>query len=180
MTPSPGPDEWPSSEADLPTGWWDMPSTRMAEELERALPADITVSRADTTNEGPVGPSPAFGSLSGTFAADTGPGAFQILLYAPGTSHAARIKCRPYMKSCERILDADGEHIGRLSTDTERGTTYYDLSLLGPDGGAIYMYVGNSTGEKPGYEAPSADVPPLSRGQLRTLAEDPVWTSYRP
>ena len=95
-------------------------------------------------------------------------------------SNANRIKCRAYMKDCERILDGSSEQVGRLTTDVESGTTYYEAVLLGPDGGALYFYVANSTGEKPGYEAPTAEVPPLTLEQLRTLAEDPVWTSYRP
>ena len=67
-----------------------------------------------------------------------------------------------------------------LSTAPSRGRRTSRWSLLGPDGGALYFYVADSTGEKPGYEAPSAEAPPLTLDQLRTLAEDPVWTSYQP
>ena len=95
-------------------------------------------------------------------------------------SNANRIKCRAYMQTCEPILDGSREQVGRLTTDVESGTTYYEAMLLGPGGGALYFYVADSTGEKPGYEAPTAEVPPLTLEQLRTLAEDPVWTSYRP
>jgi len=205
QTPSKGPDEVPDLGAEGPAGWWSMPSARMVDVLAATLPEGVTVTRADTTSEGPDGPSPAIGGLSGTLDAGAGPGAFQILLVQPGldpipdpvtTTDAAgnedtsalasaaalqsRIRCRPVHDTCEQIRNAAGEQIGRVSTNVERGTLLYEVSMLGPDGGALNFTVMNSTGEKPGYEEPSAEVPPLSPDQLRALAEDPVWTSYRP
>jgi hypothetical protein len=38
----------------------------------------------------------------------------------------------------------------------------------------------DSSGEKPGYEPPSASAPPLTTAQLVALAQDPAWTSYEP
>lgn len=205
QTPSEGPDRVPSWDVDGPAGWWSMPSTEMVDVLRATLPEGVTVTRADTTTEGPDGTSPAVGGLFGTLAASTGPGAFQILLYQPdlgptpdpvtttdaaGNEHAtavatsasleSRIKCRRVHDTCEVIRDAGGEPIGRLSTNVEQGTLLYEVSLLGPDGGGLNFTVMNSTGEKPGYEGPSAEVPPLSPGQLRTLAEERAWTSYQP
>jgi hypothetical protein len=208
MTPSEGPDQVPSTGSDHPAGWWDVPSTRMAEALESTLPAGVTLTRADTTTEGPDGPSPATGGLSGTLTAETGPGHFQLVLYpsdldpadvpgpetttdAAGNEHTSgyaqagqtlqqRTRCRGYHDTCLPIHDASGAVIGRASGNVESGTLLYEVFLLGPDGGGLNFTVMNSTGEKPGYEAPTAEVPPLTLQQLRTLAEDPVWTSYRP
>ncbi|MDQ4055545.1 MAG: hypothetical protein M3237_23030 [Actinomycetota bacterium] len=203
MTPSEGPNVVPST--DGPAGWWDMPSTQMVDVLESTVPQGVTVTRADTTTEGPDGPSPAAGGLSGTLDASTGPGAFQIILWQPdlapipdpvtttdaaGIEHTTvfadaaslhgRIQCRAAYDSCAQIRDDSGEVVGRRSTDSHGGTTYHEVALLGPDGGGLYFYVADATGEKPGYEAPTAEAPPLTLAQLRTLAEDPAWTSYRP
>lgn len=63
---------------------------------------------------------------------------------------------------------------------TAQGTTYREAVVREPDGGRVYVYVADSSGEKPGYEAPSASAPPLDADQLRALAQDPVWTSWTP
>ena len=52
--------------------------------------------------------------------------------------------------------------------------------LAAPDGGAVYLYVADSSGEKPGYEQPSATVPPLTTDELVALAQDRAWASYEP
>jgi hypothetical protein len=201
-TESLGPNEVPSTGSESPAGWWDVPSTQMVDTLESLLPAGVTVTRADTTADGLDGPVPAIGGLSGTLTSGAGVGAFQVLLYPPdqtevpdpvtttdaegkehttvmaqATALANRAKCRGYHDNCEPIRDASGEKIGRVSSTTERGTLLYEVFLLGPDGGGLNLTVMNSTGEKPGYEPPSAEVPPLTLAQLRTLAEDPAWTS---
>ena len=202
-TPSKGPDQVPSPGADGPAGWWDVPSTQMVDALKSTLPEGVTVTRADTTTEGPDGPSPGVGGLSGILTAETGPGSFQLLLYAPEgsataverttdaegnldtrltptpTSFASRLKCRDHHESCVPIRDG-GDLVGRASVSLEHGTTLYEVFLLRADGGALNFTVMDSSGEKPGYEDPSGEVPPLTLDQLRALAEDPVWTSYRP
>jgi len=208
MTPSPGPNQVPSSWPELPAGWWDMPSTQMLDHLRQLLPAGVTVETAVTTLDSPGDEDrEANGGLSGTLSASTGPGHFQILLHSPGidpseipdpvtttdaagnehtsmmaqaTQLADKIQCRGYHDTCQPIRDAGGEQIGRVSTNTERGTLLYEAFLLGPDGGGLNLTVMNSSGEKPGYEAPSAQVPPLTTAQLRALAEEPAWTSYEP
>lgn len=189
----------------LPSGWWDMPAKRMLTELRAALPEGVAVTGADLTSDGIDGPIKAIGSLSGVLTADTGPGSFQILLYPPeppvppdpvtttdadGNTHttvqaggetlAQRIRCRDYMTSCQTILDDFGAVMGRVSTDTDQGTTYYEVALLGPDGGGLNLTVMDSSGEKPGYEAPSASEPPLTPEELVALAQDPAWTEYAP
>jgi hypothetical protein len=221
--PTPVPEPSVSDPTTVDDGWWSTPSSQMLRQLERTLPEGVTIKTSDTTLEGvePGQDPEAVGGLWGTLSASTGPGAFQILLYAPelvevsdggsgsatstpsmgvpspgptsddagdehrtmtvsSASNTHRIKCRAYMDTCERIVDAAGQQIGRFTTDSESGTSYFELALLGPDGGALYFYVADSSGEKPGYESPSAEAPPLTPSQLRTLAEDPVWTSYVP
>ena len=103
-------------------------------------PTGVTVSEADVHAESEDGPVKAFGSLHGVLASDAGPGAFQVLLYAPdpteplpgpvtttdadgntetvvevaGQSLAQRLKCRTYMTTCEPLLDDAGTVIGRV------------------------------------------------------------------
>ena len=93
---------------------------------------------------------------------------------------ADRIRCRAYMTTCEPLLDESGATIGRVSTDTDQGTTYYEVALRGPDGGGLNLTVMDSSGEKPGYEDPSASAPPLTTDQLVALARDAAWTTYVP
>jgi hypothetical protein len=173
-----------------PPGWWDVPSRRMLMALRDVLPDGVSVTESDLYLEGTTGRTMATGALLGVLTASTGPGTFQVLLYPPdpevtspegGTPPLSdRIQCEAYMTTCEPLLDPSGATIGRVSTDQERGTTYHEVMLLGPDGGALYFYVADSSGEKPGYEPPSAESPPLSTDQLRALAQDPVWTDYDP
>lgn len=188
-----------------PTGWWDRPSREMAEVLESRLPDAVSVVEVVTTTDGEDPPVESRGDLMGVLEGPTGKGTFQVILYPPAptdvpdpttstdaagnshstahattASHASRIRCRAVRTNCEEIVDGSGDQIGRISTMTERGTLLYEVALLGPDGGALNFTVMNSTGEKPGYEPPTADAPPLTIEQLSALAQDPAWTSYAP
>jgi hypothetical protein len=175
-----------------PPGWWDMPSRRMLTVLRAALPDGVTVTESVRHVEGTTERTMALGGLSGVLTGPTGPGAFQVILYAPDPHEAAspenivvpllteRIRCQSYMTVCEPLVDDSGAVVGRVTTDEESGTTYHEVMLLGPDGGGMYFYVGDSSGEKPGYEAPSAEAPPLSTDQLVALAQDPAWSDYVP
>ena len=165
---------------------------RMLATLKAALPEGVSVVEADLTSDGENGPIKAVGSLTGVLDADTGPGRFQILLYPPqpvpavATDHGGetpfseRVPCRRYMTTCEPLLDGDGAPVGRISTDSDQGTTYHEVFLIGPDGGAFYAYVADSSGEKPGYEDPSASEPPITAAELVALAQDAGWTAYEP
>jgi hypothetical protein len=173
-----------------PPGWWDTPSRRMLTVLRAALPDLVTVTESERHVEGTPEKTMAVGSLHGVLTGPTGPGAFQVLLYPPDPQVTApegdapllaeRARCAANMTSCEPLLDAEGATVGRVSTAEEGGTTYHEVMLLGPDGGGLYFYVGDSSGEKPGYEPPSAEAPPLTTDQLVTLARDPAWTDHDP
>lgn len=178
-SPSPTPSSDPGAQDLAPTGWWDMPSRRMVAVLEDLLPDGVTVTKAELRLEGTTEPTMAIGSLHGVITAATGPGAFQIVLYPPEPTRS-RTRCEASMATCEPLLDASGAVIGRLATGENGGTAYYDVMLLGPDGGALYLYVADSAGEKPGQEAPTASEPPLTPELLVSLARDPAWTDYRP
>ncbi len=208
-TPSPGPDVPPEEWGDVnPPGWWDVPSTDMADTLEALLPAGVSVSSVDTTTEGaePGETHPGEGGLDGVLATGAGPGGFQLLLYPPelapgdvpppvtttdadGNEHtsvyaqaaetyAERTECRASYDACDQLRNAAGDVVGRVMSDSQRGTLLYEAFLLGPDGGALNFTVMNSTGEKPGNEAPSAPTPPLTTGQLADLIQQPAWTAY--
>lgn len=180
-TPSPtsgaAPDE--AVQEERAQGWWDMPSRRMLTVLRTSLPDGVTVTESERHVEATSEKTMAIGSLHGVLTGPTGPGAFQVLLYPPG-ANPNPVGCQAYMSTCAPLVDAAGATIGRVSTDAESGTTYHEVLLLGPDGGALYFFVGDSSGEKPGYERPSAEAPPLSPEQLVTLAQDPAWTDYDP
>lgn len=207
-TPSPAAGPTSGTDLEQPVGWWDRPSPEMLDVVRSLLPDQVTVTDAETTVETGEASEPrvtAHGGLSGILQGGNGPGRFQVILYPPfgsgvpdpvtttdaagvehtmvsaePSSHAGRIKCRAIYDRCEPITDASGDQVGRVSTDTDRGTTYHEVALLEPDGGALYFYVADSTGEKPGYEAPTAPTPPLTPEQLRTIAEDPAWTGFEP
>jgi hypothetical protein len=145
-----------------------------------------------------------------TLAGPAGPGGFQMILsmpdleelpdpvtttdaegneattmWAQGPSNPSRVTCGKqarYADDCEEIVDADGSPVGRLTSFLQDGTvTFYEATLLGPDGGLVYLSAWNATDGKPGPGTPtSAPVPPLTLEQLRALVQDPVWTSYQP
>jgi hypothetical protein len=158
----------------------------------------------------PGEPDVAGGWLSATLSSPTGPGDFEIILYPPDVepapdpvtttdangdehttvfanspSNRSQTRCGPrsaYVDTCEELLGSDGARIGRLTSTLQDGTiTFYEVSLLGPDGGRIYMSAWNANDGKPGPDTEqSAPVPPLTLDQLRALALDPAWTSYSP
>ena len=97
-----------------------------------------------------------------------------------GIPYARNIGCRDTSLACEVLRNAAGDEIGDVSTETDGGTTYHNADLLGPDGGALNLYVSDSTGDKPGREDPSAEASVLTFEQVRALIQDPVWTSYQP
>ncbi|GAA4680011.1 hypothetical protein [Nocardioides nanhaiensis] len=177
------------TEAPAPAGWWDTPSPQMLRTLRTLLPDDVRVTSALTTfdNGDGAGPQTADGALSGVLTGPAGSGAFQLLLRAPSLGDE---RGRPVLRdarcprerpgaaavvTCTEVSSPDGELTGRLSTDRERGTTYHSTVLVADDGASVYLYVADSSGEKPGYEEPSAPTPPLAPEQVLDLAVDPVW-----
>lgn len=190
---------WPDLE--IPEGWWDMPADQMLATLEAHLPADVTIADPDASSEVDNGP----GTITAVLSGPAGTGLVSILLQTPpveeipppvtstdaeGNEHASvvaesvpyerRLGCRRAHLACELIRDQAGETVGDVSTEQHGGTTYHNADLIGPDGGAINVYVADSTGQKPGYEPPTAEAPLLTFEQVRALIEDPTWTSYQP
>ena len=166
---------------------------------------EITHAELAAEDRAPGEAAVATGWLSATLESVAGPGTIEIILYMPdleespnpeeaegglamlpeGPGHQSRIRCghqARYADTCEEIRNSAGVAIGRLTSVLQDGTiTFYEASLLGPDGGLIYMSAWNATDAKPGPGTPaSADVPPLSVEQLRELIQDPAWTSYQP
>lgn len=195
----------PSSEAAAPAdaGWWDMPAPQMLAALEERLPTGVTNADPGSDEEERRGRP---GELWTHLDAPTGIGAFSLLLRPPlvepdggaastwtdeeGNEHTTvmagavpyerAIGCKPRYLRCELIRDEEGAVIGDVTTELDQGTTYHNADLLLPDGGALNVYVADSTGDKPGYAASTAEAPPLTFEQVVTLVQDPVWVSYQP
>ena len=156
-----------------------MPGDRMLAELEQRLPAGVRVVDADPDGEVASGT----GDLNLILEGPSGTGRFSLMLrprqlsedeipdpvtstdaegnevtsvVAQGVPYARNIGCRDAYLACEILRDATGDQIGDVSTEADGGTTYHNADLLGPDGGAINLYVADSNGEKPGYEGPTA------------------------
>lgn len=183
-------------------GWWDMPAPRMLAELEDRLPSGVTNADPGTDADERRGRP---GELWLHLDAPTGTGAFSLLLRPPvaelptgtttwtdenGDEHTSiaagqvpyerNLGCKPQYLRCELIRDEDGTVIGDVSTELDQGTTYHNADLLLPDGGALNMYVADSTGDKPGSAPSTAEAPPLTFEQVMALVQDPVWASYQP
>ncbi|KQZ67529.1 hypothetical protein [Nocardioides sp. Root151] len=99
-----------------------------------------------------------------------------------GTSH---YDCSPESdtdpKHCTVIRDGDGRVIGRILDTTADGVRDLSITLVAPDNGTVMINVANTLSEKWPYGAtPTAPDVALTLAQLRTIAENPVWTSYRP
>lgn len=75
----------------------------------------------------------------------------------------------------------DGNPVGRLTSLSQDAVTFHEVTLLGPDGGLVHVVGWNATDVKPGPATPpSAEEPPLTLEELRTLAESPAWTDWTP
>lgn len=171
-----------------PPGWWDAPGHLLAAQLQVALPDGVSVARSEEDT----------GFLQAELDAPDGPGRFEVILYPPdlaageerttgnarGPGHRSRTKCglqARYADTCEELTDRDGRTIGRVVTFPQHQVTFYEATLLGPDGGLVYLATWNATDEKPGTGTePSSETPPLTPEQLRDLVQDPAWTSYEP
>lgn len=163
-------------------GWWDMPAPQMLAALEERLPSGVTNADPGTDAEERRGRP---GELWLHLDAPTGTGAFSMLLRPPITDQAGAVPyersigCKPRYLRCVLIRDEDGTVVGDVTTEVDQGTTYHNADLVLPDGGAINVYVADSTGDKPGYAPSTAEAPPLTFEQVLALAQDPVWVSYR-
>lgn len=200
---APSPDDTASSEWQdngPPTGWWSRPGAQMLSELERLLPPGVTVTSSRSTD----------GSVDGVLTGPSGSGRFQLMLQPPRPTSPAPVTttgsdgspatevagAQPSLRnqitcgtparwsgtvmSCRILRDRAGAKTGVVATHLDGGTTYHFIELLGPDDGGLHFYVADSTGEKPGYRAPTADAPPLTVTQVRALAQNPIWTTYQP
>ena len=94
------------------------------------------------------------------------------------------LRCTSYgegLRSCQLLRDAEGRRIGRLSRLDLGDVVLLTATMRMTDGGTVTIDASNSTDDKWGSEsATTADEPPLTLAQLRDIAADPVWTSYRP
>lgn len=167
-------------------GWWDVPADELAQRLEGVLPEGVTLVSVDPLVEtGGDERVLARGTVSGVLRGPSGPGAFQVMLSPPAAGsgeravRATELRCAPVHTQCRQVR-TDGTPTARFSTTTDQGTTYREAVVREPDNGRVYLYVADSSGEKPGYEAPTASAPPLGADQLRALAQDPVWTTWVP
>lgn len=96
-----------------------------------------------------------------------------------------RLSCDPDAvtrpENCEQLKAADGTVIGRVLDSTVSGVRSLGIDLATDDGGVVMVNVANTLDDKwPDGASPSADEIPLTLAQLRRIAENPVWTSYRP
>ena len=209
--PSLAPDGPGDAFPDLPEGWWDAPADQLLEQLQDALPEGVVITDSELAppDRAPGDPAVYEGWLHATLDGPAGPGGFEIILYMPdleedpgpvvstdadgdehtqilltGPSNERQIRCdrAGYADTCRQLTSEDGTIIGRVTTNLQDGAiTFYEISLVGPEGGRIYMSAWNATDSKPGPDTPSsATVPPLTLDELQALAEDSVWTSYQP
>ena len=79
------------------------------------------------------------------------------------------------------LRDDQGRRIGRLARLDLGEVVLLSATLRMTDGGTVSIDASNSTDDKWGFgSSTTADKPPLTLAQLREIAADPVWTSYRP
>ena len=79
------------------------------------------------------------------------------------------------------LRDEQGRRIGRLSRLDLGDVVLLSATMRMTDGGTMSIDASNSTDDKWGLgSSTTADEPPLTLEQLREIAADPVWTSYRP
>ena len=192
--------------ADQPKGWWSMPAGEMADHLIAMLPAGTRIVAMRTRSEEPGDDHREWeGFLVAHIdtPASSGPGGINLhvgLPPEPGTGTTAPVtigaaapvaassrqdlRCTSYgeeLTSCEVLRDKQGRRIGRLSRLDLGTVVLLTATLRTTDGGTVSIDACNSTDDKWGLgSSTTADEPPLTLEQLREIAADPVWTSYRP
>lgn len=110
-------------------------------------------------------------------------GNVDMFLDEPTQQH--RLSCGPDAvtrpEDCEQLKAADGTVIGRVLDSTKGGVRSLSIDLATDDGGVVMVNVANTLDSKwPDGATPSAEKVPLTLAQLRSIADNPVWTSYRP
>ena len=194
--------------ADQPKSWWNMPAGEMADHLVEMLPAGTRVVAMRTRSEEPGDDHREWeGFLVAHIdtPASSGPGGINLHVGSPDTAlpgagtttpvtvgagapvaaaNRPDLRCTGYgdeLTSCEVIRDEHGRRIGRLSRIDHGEVVLLSATLRMTDGGTVSIDASNSTDDKWGLgSSTTADEPPLTLEQLREIAADPVWTSYRP
>ena len=99
-------------------------------------------------------------------------------------SASSRISCPGNLAdtaTCQELVDESGHHYGRSSAWSDGDVTIFEVTVQSADGGLVYGAVANTADDKWGVGSHvTADQPPLTRGELRDLVEDDVWTSFEP
>ena len=194
--------------ADQPKGWWSMPAGEMADHLLEMLPQGTRIVAMRTRSEEPGDDHREWeGFLVAHIdtPASSGPGGINLHVGSPNTPEpgtgttapvtvgagapvaaASRqdLRCTSYgeeLTSCEVLRDEQGRRIGRLSRLDLGDVVLLSATMRMTDGGTVSIDASNSTDDKWGLgSSTTADEPPLTLEQLREIAADPVWTSYRP
>ncbi|MFN8194550.1 MAG: sigma factor [Nocardioidaceae bacterium] len=95
-----------------------------------------------------------------------------------------RISCPGNLEaptSCRELVDEAGRHVGRTSSWTDGVVTVLEVTIRTADDGLVYGAVANTTDDKWGVgSGATADLPPLTRDQLRQVVEDAAWTTFVP
>ena len=193
---------------DQPKGWWSMPASRMADHLLEMLPRGTRIVAMRTRSEEPGDDHREWeGFLVAHIdtPASSGPGGINLHVGtpeapAPGAPTTApvtvgagapvtgssrpELRCTGYgeeLTSCEVLRDAQGRRIGRLARVDLGQVVLLSATMRMTDGGTVSIDASNSTDDKWGLGShTTSDEPPLTLAQLREIAADPVWTSYRP
>ena len=109
-----------------------------------------------------------------------------VAMDASGPTATERTTCDPDwlntpIENCRQLTNDAGDPIGRVLDSTVGGVRSLSVDLLTADGGVVLVNVANTLDQKwPDGATPSAEDVPLDLAALRAIAEDPVWTAYRP
>ena len=194
--------------ADQPKGWWSMPAGEMADHLHGDAAPGTRIVAMRTRSEEPGDDHREWeGFLVAHIdtPASSGPGGINLHVGSPNTPEpgtgstapvtvgagapvagASRqdLRCTGYgeeLTSCEVLRDDQGRRIGRLARLDLGDVVLLSATMRMTDGGTMSIDASNSTDDKWGLgSSTTADKPPLTLEQLREIAADPVWTSYRP
>jgi hypothetical protein len=144
--------------------------------LKAPLPASAT-STGTGTSTGAGIPQPQTGTGLAATGAVTGSG-------QDPARPDERVACPGNLVSpdtCTVLHDAAGVTVGRTSTTTTGAVTVLEVVLRGPDDGLVYVAASNSADVKWGVNSRVASTRvPLTLTELRAIAADPAWTSWRP
>ncbi|MEO5664534.1 MAG: hypothetical protein ABIR39_14770 [Nocardioides sp.] len=188
-----------SPPAEVPEGWWSMPSVDMVSTAEAILPDGVTVTSPGSLTADTEQGGPGTGSINAIVSGPAGPGRLNVMLFptiagatagtandasadrtemADGDGQESYISCAAEhtgQTQCAQLRNENGAIVGRRLVNRSGAMVTNEVTLR-RNGGIVYAAAANTLDDKWGVGSPaSAETPPLTLDQLEDLVRNDTW-----